>query len=214
MAFPTTPVISTFTQADGDLSEGGLWAAVPTQPTKDIAEVISNQGARGTSPAGTATSHRVASYAEDQEVYATIAVVPATSENVSVFGRIKDPNTAGWDCYAIHYFHGTGWRMFRNLNGSFVQLGSTNVSAAAAGDGIGLEMIGDQISGWRRSSGVWARIIGPITDANITGAGQIGIEFNNGSAGRLDDFGGGTVVEEEEAVVLAPIGILGRGAGW
>jgi hypothetical protein len=75
------------------------------------------------------------------------------------------------------------------VNGAYAQLGSDYaVTTATAGDGIGIECVGDQIAAWHRRSGTWTRVI-LVTNAEVTTGTKIGMEIKGAAA---TNFGGGT----------------------
>lgn len=188
MAFPSTSVLDAFTRSDEAPIASG-WAG-PTRPSRGLLKVISNQLAQYTVVGSTAHAYKTASYAADQEVWATVATLPASSGGISVLGRIQNPNTATLSAYQFSYHVGTGWRCFVISDDGYDQLGSTIASPAmSAGDKIGMEIIGTTIRGLHYTGGVWNQIMSN-TDSVVSGAGSLGIEMTDTTA-RMDDFGGG-----------------------
>jgi hypothetical protein len=201
MAFPTTSVLTTFTGADENpLSEGGNWALFGAGAESAPCARLSNQAKNGSDVTNNlpARSYWTPSqFGPDVEAYATIATLPNSGKGTSVFGRIHNPtNDATYEGYLAVYTTGTGFRLFKCLSGgTFTQIGSTDATAASAGDKIGLECISTTIRCLHFTGGSWVQRVS-VTDSSITGAGYIAIEFasNDLGSGRLDDFGGGTVV--------------------
>lgn len=198
MAFPTTSVLTTFTGTDENpLSEGGNWAQGPDLSQTPAARV-SNQAKNSVDTTNNlnSRSYWVASqFGPDLEAYATIAALPNSGKGVSVWGRLHNP-TGSYEAYLAVYTTGTGFRLFKvTAGGTFAQLGSTDATAASAGDKIGLECIGTTIRCLHFTGGSWVQRVS-ATDSAISGAGYLAIEFgsNDLGSGKLDDFGGGTVV--------------------
>jgi len=163
------------------------------------AERLSNQAAHSLNPDGTKAGQSYwtpETFGPATESHATIAVLPGGTTGVAVWARIQNPNNATtMAAYLGVYTNGTGWRLFKVTAGAtFAQIGSTDATVAVAGDGIWLQCIGTTIRLFHFTGGLWVERCSGL-DSAITAAGYIGMEFSIGSpnAGRLDDFGGGTI---------------------
>jgi hypothetical protein len=197
-AFPFTPVLTFFPGANEDpLSESGKWLG-PIQNGVFQAELNTNEAAHSQNPslASPAQSYWTTQFGPNIEAYATMSVVPVTAGHaVAVWGRIQNPgNASTMKAYIAVYTAGTGWRVYRCINGSsFTQLGSTVASPVPSnGHKFGIEVIGTQIKLWYYNGTSWSALI-TTSDTQISGSGYIGLEFgaSTGTA-RLDAFGGGT----------------------
>jgi hypothetical protein len=205
MAVPTTGILSSFTGSDEDpLSEGGNWAGPirAASGTLNDCRLVSNT-AGPSSVGGITTSESYwtpTTFGADQEVYCSIPTAPIGTQGFSIWARLQQEGANTVDGYNLSYTHGTGFRMFRILNAGFSQVGSTNAQAVSAGDAAGLTVIGTDLEMWyKAAAGSWVSL-GTGSNADVTGAGKLGISISGGSANvRLDDFGGGEVVTTQSA---------------
>jgi hypothetical protein len=195
MPAPVTSVLTSFTGADeSPLSEGGIWQSGVTLTGASDAQRLSNQAkAIGT---GTGLNMRkpfATSYAADQEAFATIAALPASTQGIGVACRIQgEPSSSTVSFYVGYYHTGTGWRIFSCVPvANFTSIAGTDSTVAAAGDKIWLNCTGTLISLYHFTGGAWNLRV-QATNSDVVGAGKIGIEISD-DAGILDDFGGGAL---------------------
>ncbi len=191
-------VLENFNRADGPISgstssSGRVWsttyASGPGAMPTDY-QIISNQlGTIGVPASGYLTG-----VSDGPDVSYTAEVgAPPTTGNIAFFLRLQSPGTATYSSYFCVWLAGTGWQIYRVLSGTSTQLGATVAgNDLLAGDAFKAEAIGSTITMYRRTGGVWTSIISR-TDANITAAGPVGFQIN-GTAARIDDLSGGTVV--------------------
>jgi hypothetical protein len=197
MAFPTTGVIDSFNRANEDpLSDGGKWSIGPDDfgGTNNF-RVASNVAAQGTA-AGSNGYRNDQDYGPDCEVYCTIDLVPSTA--IVLYARCVNIGAGTTDGYACYFnFSGTDDALICRVdNDGLVGLGSAITAPAsyANGDKLGLECIGSTIAAYVFQSGSWTQL-GTRSDGAYTAAGKIGVKISDaGANGRMDDFGGGTVV--------------------
>lgn len=196
MAFPTTPVLTTFPGADEDpLSEGGLWAASTVRvdtATIDRCQLVNNRAVRASVVTAAGESLWAASFAADQEVFVTMAEHAAVG--FGLYARIQNEGTSSVVAYHLSINDANGFRFFRLSNTTFTQIGSAIAQAIATGDSMGLSVSGTTLEAWHKpAAGSWT-LLGSETNANISGAGKIGITIGANAATDLDDFGGGEIV--------------------
>lgn len=200
MAFPTTSVLTTFTGPNEEpLSEGGLWnstmriVVAAVQPCRLVSNTV---GVSSTVTVGVSESLWDTSYAENQEVFATISAIDPTI-GFSVHTRVQNERTSSAQALQFGYSPDLGVvRFFRMTNnGTFTQIGSSITQTLSVGDAIGLHVQGTTLEGWVRVAGTWNKV-GQETDSVISGPGKLGISLNGGPGilTRLDDFGGGATV--------------------
>jgi hypothetical protein len=205
VAFPTTSVLSTFDGANEEpLSEGGNWAGPIRAASASLGacRLVSNTVGPST-VGGISTSESYwtpTTFGADQEVFCTVSAAATGTQGFSIWCRLQQEGADTVDGYNLSYTHGTGFRMFRILNAGFSQVGSTNAQAVSAGDAAGLTVIGTDLEMWyKAAAGSWVSL-GTGSNADVTGAGKLGISISGGSANvRLDDFGGGEVVTTQSA---------------
>lgn len=183
---PRTSILSSFTGADENpLSEGGVWSSTPILTSSaSLFERLSNQAAAN---GASARQPYNTTFANDQEAFVTLAT--PTSAGSGVYCRIQNEGTASANGYAGQYHTGVGWRIFRVAAGAATQIGSTDATVAAAGDGLWLSCIGTTITLYHFTGGQW-HVRVQVTDSVVAGGGKIGMVCGD-TTGRLDDFGGG-----------------------
>jgi hypothetical protein len=152
-------------------------------------QIVSNQAV----PLGNFASvyWNVATFGPDSEAYIKIATKPGTGFNIAAFARLQTPGSAAVDGYvaAASVLAGTDDHTLQRIdNGAYTQLGAAGNQELANGDVLGLEIIGTTLAVYINAVQKFTR-----TDGTYTGAGNIGFEGDQ-TAGRYDDFGGGTVV--------------------
>jgi hypothetical protein len=198
MAFPTTGILDSFNRTDeSPLSDSGKWSLGPDDFGSNRFRVFSNamRHATGENPANAYRNDQ--DYGPNSEVYVTLTVIPNTA--VIWYARLANigaGTTDGYACYFDFSAANDGALLCRVDNDSLVGLGATIVPPApyAAGDKLGLEVIGSTLAAYVYQSGAWSQL-GTRTDSTYTAAGKIGIRVSDsGTNATLDDFGGGTVV--------------------
>lgn len=207
MAFPTTSVLDTFTDA----------SAPRTLPTYDPTDWADYQAVEGgglvysTTVSGTAkrpsSGNTAACYwqtisAVDVEVF--IDIVTGTSLQYSVDCRIANPTDftgSTWNAYQLLYTKAsTTLAIVSVVSGSATTL-ATYTQTVSAGDSIGMSAIGSTITAYYKPSGGAWTTLGSVTDTSITAAGFIGVQ-NIGTTFEFDNFGGGAPVAP---AVLPPL---------
>jgi hypothetical protein len=201
MAFPTTSVLTSFTQADGNASGFTvIWSG------DNPLYVTSNQ-ARCNSAGGAADGGwNAGTYGPDCEAYATISTL-SSGKNLYIYARISVLNTASApDAYRVH-FNGTSTVTIERYDhtGSSTVLGASISASFSAGDKIGISCVGSTITAYKYTSGAWASL-GARTDSTYSSAGYIGLEIQD-TTYRCDDFGGGTVSTGSQIKVAGKVAI-------
>lgn len=224
MAFPTTSVLDNFTGTDGtDLPVySANWAQSNTNWPN--LEIQANAATGTVSSAVQADHWTAATFGPDSEAFVTITTKPSAGswDFVQVMARLQGVGGAdtvdGYDCY-MNVAAGTDVAGIERIdNGVFTLLGAEASQEWAAGDALGLEIIGttSNIKMYRKpSGGSWAQLGSTQSDSTYQNAGSIGIMVGN-TTGRSDDFGGGTIVVGDafNPVLFNPFsrrGIIGIG---
>jgi hypothetical protein len=187
MSFPTTSVLDDFNRAD---------TVPPALPSANWLDYLD-----GASPTAAVQSNQLGPtnafqsnywtelFDEDQEVWATLEVMPGQS--FVLVARAQNPNTPTRSYYYLIIWGGGDVYLEKVVAGagSFLQtLGG--VGTILAGDEVGLRCEGSTISAWQNG----VQLGTDLTDATITGPGYVGLAFGNSDVGRIDDFGGGSLV--------------------
>jgi hypothetical protein len=197
MAFPTTGVLDNFNDTE-------------SSPMTGWTEFIGHLASNGTKCYGVdLNSGNIAywsgtTFGADTEAYVTISTLPDDGGQVSLLGRIT---IAGVTAYQIL------WRkdsvtpsasLFIITGGVGTQLGSDVAQTFSAGDVLGFSIIGTVLTGYK--NGTSFITYDTVSDAiKYSAAGYIALQHIDitSSVGRLDDFGGGTVVSTTTVPVVA-----------
>lgn len=187
MAFPTTSVLDAFGTASQLLSARAGWDHTNHLNTGDkFFETNSGGTALVTTPGTPASSYWGTSCGPDCEVGCDLTAVDSTiihlgmtfSAGVAVGG------------YGFRMGFGGTWDIETYSTAS---LASGSRTAPSAGDSIGFSRIGSVLTAYIKHSGTWS-VVGSVTDATYTGAGEIGIAVGSGNTPTIDNFFGGTAV--------------------
>ena len=176
--FPTTSVLDDFNRASlgEDWTVGsGSW------------EISSNQLAP-TNSGASSLLYDPGLYDADQEVYFTIGTLPTTggTDSVGMFFRMASTNG-----YLLILANDTA----DNLRLEKITGGNTDGELVrfynnfTAGDKLGVRCIGNDISVFHGRSGVWIKLFTWV-DSSYNQDGTLAL-YARGTAGRVDDFGGG-----------------------
>jgi hypothetical protein len=135
---------------------------------------------------------QVAKYGPDSEAWVTVKTWGST-DFAEVFVRYKDVEGANIeDGYKMEVANATNTAFIQRIDNSIeTTLGSSISYSPASGHKIGIEALGDQISGYNDTGGGWSSL-GTRTDGTHTSSGRIGTSAISGII--IDDFGGGTVL--------------------
>ena len=197
MPFPTTPVLDDAERADENpLSDGGNWNG-PIRGNLELLKIVSNQFAHhdGAGAQG-AMWWTPEQFTRPLEVHVEI---PVLSGVAGVYYCISNapPDTTNVDFYSWQWQTSTTMRLYEVLNGVFTQVGSDYAITLASGDAIGVYLDENGIHNLyhKPSAGSWT-LIDSVDDDTFT-SGFIGMTCGANATVRLDNFGGGEVVEKQ-----------------
>lgn len=130
----------------------------------------------------------------DSEAFVTLATTGANGQEIGLHVR-DSASGSSRNNYQVNIVWNTGaYILYRCTGTTFTNLKS-GTRTLAAGDGLGLQMIGTRLALWHKpGAGAWTEV-DSVTNGDHTVAGSIGLEVF-GNTARLDDFGGGTFVPE------------------
>jgi hypothetical protein len=208
MAYPTTPILDNFNRADGAI--GSNWIA----GFGDSIPAISTNAAKGATSgwygAVWAPSGTPAIFGPDCEVrYTLTAGDTAGSQQAMVLARLTNPTNgstfAGYSARIATSQPQIG--KFTAGGGTYAALASGGAVTPAAGDGIGLECIGNVINLYYAPAGAWPgtpTLTFTDNSSPITGAGAIGVDWNQSAANSngMEDFGGGSLASPAFAIPI------------
>jgi hypothetical protein len=188
VAFPTTSVLDTFDRADVGPPPSASWSADTVTGPSGL-KVVGNLVA--VSQANGFDYWNVATYGPDSEVFLDVTTKPGNGNYFAVYLRFDPVGHNGYEA-ELDVAAGTDTTgIWREDNAVFTQLGASISQEFAAGDALGLEMVGSTLQAYRRSSGVWSALGTTRTDATYAVAGRLAAQFGDTIA-RGNDFGGGT----------------------
>lgn len=193
MAFPTTPVLDTFTGNNGDDLPvySASWSAITGTSNLEI----QNNSTTGTvSVCG--NSWNVQNFGPNSEVYFTVSTKPGTG--AVAIGFLRGQATGDLttiDEYEILVVTQAGTDLIqirRTDNGVATVLGGNISQEVTDGDGLGLAAFGSNLQAYYRTGGVWSELSTARADTTYILSGRIGLIVND-TTQRLDDFGGGEI---------------------
>lgn len=211
MAFPTNPTVIDAFAAPSGPPIGAPWNLNKIQGGGDNGLQSSGGGVVSSPASGNGFVDTV--YGPDCEWYLDVLVLPSGGSYYFLVARLKDQASATFDCYGLIYIVGAPntWQLRRYDNGSSTVIASSTAVTLSIGDGIGLGVVGSQVTGYARQSGVWSAVL-TVVDATYPAAGYMGLEIGDTSA-QLDNASGGTViVVAGDAPTPVPPMFHGRGA--
>lgn len=197
MAFPTTGVLDNFNRINAD-TLGANWTLLEDYGAGGDGDlnIINNQAGNDAGGGWNEMYFNPSTYGPDSETHLLIAVVP-TVDGVVIQGRIQNIDAVGdWDSYNVYILTSAtpdSWRIKRMDSGVGTQLGAGVDQNLAAGDSIGLEIIGGTIKAYHKTAGSWSEKISRA-DATYGNGGYLAFYGEDDTTFRYDDFSGGTVV--------------------
>lgn len=213
MGFATTSILDDFNRANEGPPPSSNWSGITT--TTNTLKVTSNQlDVDSTDIYGFGSAYwNPASFGADSEAYLTIATKPTDGAgNLRVGARmagVGDIFTFTGYFYFFEPAAGTDTIKITRIDTGGVEtvLGATISQEVAAGEKLGLEVIGTTIKVFHNSGSGWSDISsGGRTDATYGSAGRIGL-LSNDITSNYDDFGGGTVLPYTQTQKLMMMGI-------
>lgn len=197
MAFPTNGVFDDFNRADNtDL--GANWAAFASYTALRI---LSNAVAcRSGQPSG-GEYYSAATFGPDCEFYADLVGPITTNQTFAIWARVTTP-TGSYDAYETEVVIAAGTDqvfIYRFDDAAATQLGATISQNFAAGESLGLECSGSNITAYRKSGGTWSSL-GTRSDATYNSAGNFAFYHDDqGNDSGWDNAGGGTIAAATKA---------------
>ncbi len=194
MAFPTQPVVDSFTRAnENPLSFGGLWADGGTGTTLQVtANTMAASGA-GSALAGWVN---IAS-SGDVEFYVTWSTRPSAAETVYLLYRCSTVATYGPNGYYLAYDLNTQSLSNGRLDGGAFTGLSHDFVPGSDGDylrGFGVAATGSSHHLYRFSNDfTWSDTFLVNTDGTYTAAGYFSVLLAGGTTGRYASVGMGPV---------------------
>lgn len=211
MPFPITSVLDNFNRANEGPQPSASWVA----STGTGLKVVNNVCVPDVTTLDQSSTWNT-QFPADQEVFLTIAAVPADGTNLGMVLRLQTATNSASDHYEVNALGVAGANndvltVYRRLSGVNTQLG-TDIALGvdfAIGNTFGMRINGTELRVYFNGAEVATR-----TDSEIPGSGYIaaGIEANSGA--QLDDFGGGEAETYRAGVAASQLhasgGMVGR----
>lgn len=195
MAFPNTPILSTFNVADQSPAPG-FAGPVTAGGSEIVIRVVSNEAAAntGVEASGWLSGQIIG---PDVELYITPTTAPGDGNFVGLMYRVYDPGTTTPSYYELRARQNAPSPASNTIElVKRFQAGSTIASIGnvgvqwVQGDSFGVRCIGTSHEVWYKpAAGAWTRLT-IFNDATHTAAGFVGLHLMF-SASRADNFGGG-----------------------
>jgi parallel beta-helix repeat protein len=192
--FPSTTVLDNFNRANGVLTSP--WVGM------NNSQMYINTNAAAAGPASGRWQSRYEGSGPftDSESYATLAVL----DDWQLVGVRVQQTTAGSGLNSGYYaqYGGGTFNITKKVNNVETSLGTMSLTLAA-GDKIGIRVIGNTITAYSYQSGTWTLRL-TATDSTFT-SGYLAMEqgtANSSQTGRLDDFGGGNIANAIQAITI------------
>lgn len=200
-AFPTTGILDNFNRSNETPITG--WTTFRLYSAN--MQIISNKAAAG---ATYSNGYWNATTYQDTEAYFTIPTKLNTNNYyMFAYGRIQGTLPNSPDGYGVGYKCNTGGNdtmvIGRFDDDTFTVLGATITQEITDGDSMGLEIISSIIKAYYKSgAGSWGDVSGGgRSDSTYGNAGYVGINIDD-TTGRVDGFGGGTVVVVARRIIF------------
>lgn len=209
MAFPTVSVLDDFNRANG--AAGSNWLAAFGDTLPSINSNALKGSAGGWYGAVWAPSGTPATFSAPQEAVYTATNADASSQSLGIVARGASLNTGSYTGYGVAIVGGQ-LRIHKYVSGSFSLLASGATITLAAGDKLGIEIVGTSspvsVRLYYAPAGVWpgsASLTYSDSTSPITSGGQVGLSWNQTGANSngADDFGAGTTSAGGDATVTA-----------
>lgn len=211
MAFPTTPTLDSFNRANAGPPPSASWTNDVRASGAAGLAVVSNQLKGLAAAVEQSIFWSAATFRNDCEAY--VKCVTANPE-VELWARGTNLGGSLPQGYVVYFNPGSSQVSIQKYGPGgaayYVTLGAAiSGVTVAAGDQIGISVVGTTISAWQKvGAGAWT-LLGSRTDTSFTTGGQVGmIVFD--SAPIFDDFGGGSAnVPISPTGTITPAGVLG-----
>ncbi|HLX18825.1 MAG TPA: hypothetical protein VKR23_01625 [Gaiellaceae bacterium] len=187
---PTTPILDGFDRANG--AAGINWSLI--KPTGFAAMNISNGAAVDSSTTAFAWNYwNPSTFGPDSEAYATITNWGA-SDVIRIGARVTGVGTTNYSGYFVAISATGVWSILRIDNGGATTLATGPTQPLAAGDQIGIRIVGATITALHYTPTTnWTQVLTYNTSTDTTrytGPGSLAIEFKTST---IDNFGGGSL---------------------
>lgn len=207
MAFPVNGVFDDFNRADST-DVGANWSAFAAYAALRI---LSNAVACASGQPTGGEYWSAATFGPDTEFYLDIVGPTTANQTYAMWARVTTP-TGSYDAYETEVVFSAGTDevfIYRFDNASATQLGATISQDFAAGESLGLEVIGTTIAVYRKSGGSWAQL-GTRSDATYGTAGHVAMYHDDqGNDSGYDNAGGGTLAAAGGPLVASTLTLMG-----
>jgi hypothetical protein len=203
---PTTGILDNFNRANEGPPPSASYTGAISGNALTNAWVVTSNVAAGNRTGASTCWWNVSTFGPDMEGYFTVTTKVGSGAYCGVFLRLQSPGGAGWDGYTLYYNTDAGganddMEIYRADNGVETLLGASVTQEVATSDQFFANAVGTALKIHQNGTERVSR-----TDATYGSAGYIGLYMDD-TTGRIDDFGGGTVVTASTVRMLASTGV-------
>jgi hypothetical protein len=203
---PTTGILDNFNRANEGPPPSASWTGAISGNAATNAWVVTSNVAAGNRAGGSTCWWNPGTFGPDSEGFATVTTKQANGGYFGIFLRLQSPGSGAWDGYGLYYTTVAGgsndrMEIYRADNGVETLLGAAVTQEVAVSDQFFANAVGTALKIHQNGTERVSR-----TDATYGSAGYIGL-FMSDATGRIDDFGGGTVVTASTVRMLASTGV-------
>ena len=190
MAFPTTPILDTFTRTEGPPPSADYSTPTFLSGMQADGDECVSSGVNGLAVYDTV-------YPSGQEVFAQLTQKPSDGNAASLLLQAQQVGSAlTLDAYQIVITSVAGAgndtiQLQRASNAATFNIGSAITQEVTAGDWFGIRRFATTLQVWYGSTLAGMTLQTTQTDNNISGTGQLALGFGS-TSGAWDNFGGGT----------------------
>lgn len=186
MPFPNTGVLDSFNAgAFQNLSARAGWSATTIAAHSWLTDGTPTLAQANVTPGG----NMWGSQWTDAECWCTFTTLGA-GVNFDICARVQAFSQFGSTYYCVRVSTSSFLLVLMNGGGA-TTLATSGGFTGAAGDAIGVEVLGSTINGYYKpSGGSWSQLI-TATDSTITGLGNLGLAHVSSNTVAIDEFGGG-----------------------
>ena len=182
------PVVDAFNRRnENPLSDGGRWSNGIGSVDTGLRVVGSTLGC--TKSTACTASRNDANYGPDTEVWARVAALPGTGNELRLYARLQQAGQSTHSGYLLRAIElsGTDEVRLERIDAGAVVTRLAIAQELAVGDTLLLRVKGATLEGWLKRGSSWS-LLGSVADSTYAAAGRVGVGIR-GKSGRLDDFG-------------------------
>lgn len=193
---PSTGILDPFTGTENPLATNWTCPLWSGDANLKKASGVCNAEFTGASSSG---YYDLAQFGPDCEAYCSVPTIGTGGDILALYLRMSSVGTATPDGYALVGVFGATDQLvvMRIDNGAGTEVGAYEAQELAAGDSVGISVIGSTFKMWYKpAAGAWSQVGSDRSDSAYSNAGYIGLRMNQSTAAvwSTDNFGGGDIL--------------------